>query len=236
MTTVRAVVFDAVGTLITPDPQAGVAYHLAGRRHGSLRSEADVVRRFADAFRRTSRQASSEPHRTDEATEQAFWRQVVEVVFDDLPPHPADRCFGDLFEHFGRPEAWKVYPDVAPSLKELNRRGFTLAVASNFDARLHAVFDGHPDLAPIHRRFVSSELGWRKPDRRFFSAVGQGLGVQPDQILYVGDEPESDIAAATAAGFQALLLRRRGPKGTDVLTDLGQLVNRIGPTPGDRGA
>src|SRR5262245_26831348 len=32
---VRAVVFDAVGTLITPDPPAPAVYSAVGRRHGS---------------------------------------------------------------------------------------------------------------------------------------------------------------------------------------------------------
>jgi putative hydrolase of the HAD superfamily len=232
MEAVRAIVFDAVGTLITPDPPAGVAYHLVGKRHGSRRSEAEVIRRFAEAFRRTLRETVPEPHRTDEMTERAFWRSVVRNVFDDLPPVATEACFIDLFEHFSRPDAWRVYPDAGPALRKLNGCELTLAVASNFDSRLHAVFGGYAELAPIVRRFVSSELGWRKPDGRFFGGVCAGLGLRPGEVLYVGDEPESDVAAATAAGLQAFLLRRAGPGGDGVLTDLTQLVGRIAPTSG----
>lgn len=229
MESIRAVVFDAVGTLITPDPPAGVAYHLAGRRHGSRRGEAEVIRRFTEAFRRTPREAVSEPHRTDEAVEREFWRSVVRDVFDDLSPEAVEACFVDLFEHFSRPDAWRVYPDVGPALGELSCRGLTLAVASNFDARLHAVFAGHRELAPIGRRFVSSELGWRKPDRRFFQGVCEGLSLPAGAVLYVGDEPESDVAAARAAGLRAFLLRRSGT-GDGALTDPAQIVGRIVPT------
>lgn len=226
----RAIVFDAVGTLITPDPSAGVAYHRAGRRYGSQLGEREVAARFSTAFRTTLRDAGPEPHRTDEPTERRFWRAVVRRVFDDLPPDAAAACFDDLFAHFARPESWRVYPDVRPALRELRRLGVTLAIASNFDARLHAVAAGHPELAALDRRFVSSEIGWRKPHPRFFQTVCENLGLPTADVLYVGDEPESDIASAQAAGLPAILLRRDGPPGPDVLTELTQLPTRLRPT------
>src|SRR5207302_1039003 len=49
---VRAVFFDAVGTLIHPEPPAGAVYAEVGRRHGSRLTAAEIARRFAAAFRR----------------------------------------------------------------------------------------------------------------------------------------------------------------------------------------
>ena len=47
---IRAVAFDAVGTLITPDPPVPVAYEAIGREFGS-RHSADALRpRFRAAF------------------------------------------------------------------------------------------------------------------------------------------------------------------------------------------
>ena len=48
---VRAVVFDAVGTVIHPDPPAAEVYVEVGRRFGSRLGMADIVGRFAAAFR-----------------------------------------------------------------------------------------------------------------------------------------------------------------------------------------
>ena len=221
----RAVVFDAIGTLVTPEPAAGVAYSEAGRRYGSRLAQPEVVRRFGAVFRETLRNPDREgdPHRTDEATERRFWSAVVSAVFDDLPQPGIEACFEDLLAHFAQPTAWRVYPDVAPTLRQLQSRGLKLAVASNFDRRLHAVFAGKSELAAIEHRFVSSEIGWRKPDRRFFAAVCEGLDSPADRILYVGDEPETDVAAATAAGMRSCLLARSGPTAAGVLTDLREL-------------
>ena len=49
---IQAVVFDAVGTLLHPDPAAGEAYAVVGRRLGSQLSLAEITRRFAVAFAR----------------------------------------------------------------------------------------------------------------------------------------------------------------------------------------
>lgn len=228
---VRAVVFDAVGTLITPDPPAGVVYHRVGERHGSERSVAEVTRAFGRAFRLATRGGPGEPHRTDETKERAFWHEVVRAVWDDLPRAAAEASFQELFDHFSRPAAWRAYADVAPALAALRERGLTLAVASNFDARLHRVFAGLPELQGIGRRFVSSEIGWRKPDRRFFAAVCEGLGLEPRHVLYVGDEPESDVAAAIDAGLNAILIERDGASGPGLVTELSQLPDLVGPTP-----
>ncbi len=219
----RAVVFDAVGTLITPDPPAGDAYHRVGQRHGSVQPVEEVRRRFTAAFRTTVRSVE-DPHRTDEPAEREFWRSVVETVFDELSPAAVEPCFLELFEHFADPNAWRVYPDVAPTLRQLRSMGLTVAVASNFDRRLHAVFDRHSDLAAIEHRFVSSEIGWRKPDARFFTTVCRELDCSPADVLYVGDDPSIDVAGAVAAGLPAILLRRSGPKETGVVSDLRELA------------
>lgn len=232
---IRAVVFDAVGTLITPQPDVVSVYFEMGRRHGSRRSPAAITGLFGRALAETTRgrSAAAEWCVTDESTEREFWRNVVGTVFGDLRGSAATACFEELFDHFSRPAAWRTYVDVAPVIARLRERGLTLAVASNFDTRLHRVFGGLPELQGIGRRFVSSEIGWRKPHERFFVAVCDGLGLHPQQVLYVGDEPESDVAAAVEAGLGAVLIRREGPCAPGVVTDLVEVADLIVPTTAD---
>lgn len=49
--------------------------------------------------------------------------------------------------------------------------------------------------------FLSEDLGFMKPDRRFFDAVLQKLAVPPDQCLVIGDDYKVDIAGAIAVGI-----------------------------------
>ncbi len=52
MLAIRAVFFDAVGTLIHPEPSAAKVYGEIGRRFGSRYSAAAIATRFVAAFRK----------------------------------------------------------------------------------------------------------------------------------------------------------------------------------------
>ena len=90
-------------------------------------------------------------------------------------------------------------------LPELASRGYTLALASNYDRRLRRVVAGLGALAPVKRLIISSEVGWRKPAAQFFAALSSAVALPPDQILYVGDDLTNDYDAARAAGLHAVL-------------------------------
>ena len=45
----------------------------------------------------------------------------------------------ELWDHFGRPSSWQVYPDVVPALRQMERSGLQIGIGSNFDGRLRSV-------------------------------------------------------------------------------------------------
>ncbi len=47
---------------------------------------------------------------------------------------------------------------------------------------------------------TSVGCGWRKPDPRAFETVADGLGVTPDSLIHVGDDPETDGGIETTGG------------------------------------
>jgi putative hydrolase of the HAD superfamily len=208
----RAAVFDAVGTLIHPDPPAAAVYAAAGHRFGSKLGEREIAARFAAAFGRQEAIDRARGLRTDEAREETRWRAIVAEVLDDVTDPEA--CFRHLYEHFARPSAWRAEPDAGATLARLARRGYRLGIASNFDHRLRRVLAGGEfrDLPLV----ISAEVGWRKPSAAFFAAVSRTLGVEPRQLLYVGDDPENDYERARAAGCGAILFDPRDRARADV--------------------
>jgi putative hydrolase of the HAD superfamily len=201
---IRAVFFDAVGTLLHPQPPAAEVYFTAAARLGSRLSLPTIAARFAAAFRRQEEHDFHAGLRTDEAREVARWRAIVGEVLDDVSDPEA--CFRELYDHFARPAAWRVEPDAAAVLTALADRGFALGMASNFDHRLRLVAAGLPELGPIRHLVLSSEVGWRKPAAAFFRAVCEQTGLPPKQVLFVGDDFANDYEGAHAAGLRALLL------------------------------
>jgi len=51
---------------------------------------------------------------------------------------------------------------------------------------------------------VTGPIGAPKPDRRAFGTIAAELRVAPEEAVYVGDDPERDIAGAAAAGFRTV--------------------------------
>jgi putative hydrolase of the HAD superfamily len=225
---VRWVVFDAVGTVIFADPPVHMAYHRIGRKHGSSITPEDASRRFRQAFAdRAATISASGDFATNEDRERQFWRDVVSTVLPDVPS--PDACFDELYTHFARPASWGCYVDVADAIEVLRSRKIDVAIASNFDSRLHSVIDGLPDLAEVRTRMISTEVGCKKPSRQFFDAVVSRCGVPANEILMIGDDIKDDIEAARSAGLHAIHLDRSQRSGAESISTLEELVSLVAP-------
>jgi putative hydrolase of the HAD superfamily len=200
---VCAVAFDAVGTLLFPQPPAAVVYAEAGGQFGSCLTEAEIAARFLTAFQGEEIIDRAQGFRTSEERELLRWQHIVGEVLDDV--RDPEACFQALFDHFSRPQAWRCNPEAASTLQALGESGYDLSIASNYDHRLRSVVRGKPELDRIGRLVISSEVGWRKPAPEFFAAIATAHGLAASQILYVGDDLVNDCEAAQAAGMRAVL-------------------------------
>ena len=86
--------------------------------------------------------------------------------------------------------------------------GYPLILVSNFDHAVTArralrTFGMENRFQAI---FISEEVGWRKPSKRFFDTVLEKTGRVAERCLYVGDDPHTDVYGATRAGFQVAWL------------------------------
>jgi FMN hydrolase / 5-amino-6-(5-phospho-D-ribitylamino)uracil phosphatase len=97
-----------------------------------------------------------------------------------------------------------LYPDVVAALERLGQR-FTLASLSNGNADLGRIGLGHRFAVSLNAR----QIGAAKPERRCFEQLAQQLALPASAIAYVGDDPQLDVAAARAAGFQSVWVNRR---------------------------
>jgi putative hydrolase of the HAD superfamily len=219
---IRGIVFDAVGTLIKPVPSVAEAYAAAARRQGVELDPEEARARFQVHFQSDKVHAKQGVLSTDEATERRRWRMIVTGVLPEVAD--TDRAFGELWDHFGRPDSWWCYPDVPAVLDSLAEQGISVCVGSNFDGRLRGVVNGLPELKDRAESLViSSEVGFRKPHPSFFRAACAQLGLPPAKVLCVGDDPENDVRGAIRAGLSALLLDR-GARVTDDLPHVPNLT------------
>jgi putative hydrolase of the HAD superfamily len=222
---VRAVFFDAVGTLLFPEPSAPVMYAEVAARHGLTLTPAEVRTRFVAAYLAEEEADVSAGWATSERREKDRWRRIV---FDTLAGvSDPDACYRFLFDHFARPPAWRVAPDAPETLATLSARGVSAGLGSNYDERLWPVLAGFPELTfPRELVLISAEVGVRKPGAEFFRRAARAAGCAVGEVLFVGDDLGNDYQGATAAGMPALLLDPLGrhPSVPHRLTRLAELV------------
>lgn len=229
----RHILFDAVGTLIYPDPPVAEVYAAAGARYGSCITQ-DLIRERFPAALLHAEQGGSMTHpdtlerpATSQSLEYARWQSIVRAIFDDVSSAAAEQLFAELWQHFSQPRHWTLYADVAPAWQALAVCGLSLGIASNFDARLASVCRGLPPLDQA-RLFVSAEVGYPKPSPRFFAAVANQLQAAPHEILLVGDDLVRDIHGARQAGWHVLQIDRHATaSGEGVIRDLREVTARL---------
>lgn len=102
----------------------------------------------------------------------------------------------------------KLRPEAHPTLAGLKERGCILGVISNTisETQVANTLEKH-DLDKYFDTVQASALaGSRKPDPRMLLRASEELGVQPEQCMYVGDNPSRDILGARNAGYGWALL------------------------------
>ena len=208
--TIKAVFFDAAGTLIKPARSVGESYAAIAAKHGKEVSSTNITERFRTCFDAAPRLAF--PGATEDtvaALERDWWKSLVAQVFEPWSPFVRfEEYFAELFAYFASPNAWTLYPEVLETLTSLKERGLILDVISNFDSRLVRILDGLGAGAQFENIFVSSRVGYAKPDGRIFNAALSCHGLAPAQALHVGDSEINDLSGANQAGIKGILVER----------------------------
>ena len=137
-----------------------------------------------------------------------------EEVMDDLfrlkGIDPAPLRLGiqaaQLFRIFSL-EYVKLYPHVPEALAELRQKGFRLWLLSNaqhvftaYEIRYLGLEDAFDKI------YISSDYQCRKPDVRFFRALLEEQGLDPEKCLMIGNDLHTDIGGAKNAGLDTLYM------------------------------
>lgn len=196
---IRAVLFDAGGTLIHMDAErasraAGIAYDAAafGQAYDAALAE---IRRWVLA----------NPQSTDSQRMPLFLGAILLRL--GVPEGQRRQAAGAIAAEHRRANLWSRGAEDAPeTLEALRTRGYRLAVVSNADGRVRGLLEE----AGLSRYFEfvvdSAEIGVEKPDPRIFQAAAARLDLPPFACAYVGDIYEIDVLGARAAGLTPILI------------------------------
>ncbi|HEY7574607.1 MAG TPA: HAD-IA family hydrolase [Thermoanaerobaculia bacterium] len=230
---IRAIFFDAGATLLYPDPPVEEVYARVFSEDGARFSARQLSDALAATWIAVQTEKASDRY-GGVSGEAEFWRDFLRRVRGLLDGHELTQdAFEALASHFRRAEAWKVFPDVVPTLERLAEASLPLAVVSNWDSFLPRLLEAH-GLAPFFRTVsVSAIEGTGKPEAEIFRRTCSRLAVAPEAVLHVGDSPRDDYEGARAAGLRALLLDRddRHPRFPERIRSLSELSRRLAGAP-----
>jgi putative hydrolase of the HAD superfamily len=218
---IKAIFFDAVGTLFYLPKSVGYHYAFVGAEIGLRLDEQQLDQAFAATWKQMPpRQAIAAPRENDDKD---WWREFVDLLLDQVAPSlnelDRDNFFEIAYEHFAEAGVWELYSEVTDILQKLRPR-FQLAIVSNFDGRLRMILEQLGISKFFTHVFVSSEIGTDKPDPEIFGRALNFVHLSADQVLHVGDDPDRDWKAARATGLSVFELDRKKNSLRDLLTTL----------------
>ena len=226
----RAVLLDALGTLVELEaPAPRLRHELAGRL-GLYVSEEDAQRAIAAeiAYYRVHLGEGRDP-----PSLAALRRRCAEVLWHELSGDepgaaPQIEIVVDVLMaslHF------RAFEDAPGALAALRKLGLAVVVVSNWDSSLPETLD-HVGLAGLLDGVVTSaQAGVRKPGGAIFERALALAGARPEEAVHVGDSVAEDVEGARAAGIDAVLLARREARSGVApqirsLTELPALLRR----------
>ena len=121
---------------------------------------------------------------------------------------------------------WVEPPIFEDSKEFFEKSTLPIYIVSNIDtADIMQAIDYH-GLKPAGV-FTSEDAGSYKPRKELFELALQRTGLNPDEVIHIGDSISSDVKGASAVGINTLWLNRFGksvPDGVNSITSLPEAL------------
>lgn len=104
------------------------------------------------------------------------------------------------------------YPeDNKETLEYLKSKEYRLAIVSNFDyaPTAHMLLQENNLTQLFEVIVISEEVGWRKPKDIIFQSAVNNLDINPEDILFVGDNYSADVIGSKSMGMDAAWINRK---------------------------
>ena len=103
-----------------------------------------------------------------------------------------------------------LVPEAEEMLEALKNKGYRLFAASNSFGHLQrSRLEQAGILHYFEDTFISMDIGYDKPDIRFYQEALRRAGLKSGEVLMIGDSMTTDIEGAKNAGIDALFFDRR---------------------------
>ncbi|MFC4552083.1 MULTISPECIES: HAD family hydrolase [Halorussus] len=155
----------------------------------------------------------------DADSREPIFAEILEAEGSDADPAALAAAYRDAVG-----DALVSVPGVEGMLADLKEE-YRLGLLTNGSVRAQqSKLDRFDWLDDFEAVVITGNLDAGKPDERAFKAVLDALGVEPEQAVYVGDDPDADVRGAKGAGMYAVQVVFEG--GPDPAPEVDAYVER----------
>ena len=203
---IKAVFWDIDNTILDYEKCSERALEAVCRR---FRTEYSAE--LLNSFRRIDEELWERQNREELTVEEVFRKRAEEMLAVMGLNQPTDAFVDTFAEEFG--EAAELVDGVEQALAECRDNGCILYCASNGvrAMQIHRL-EKAGLLGMFQDVYVSDEIGYEKPDRRFFDVCLQRSGVNKEEALMIGDGKLTDIEGAMGAGWHVCWFDKKDTK------------------------
>ncbi len=228
----KAVFFDFVGTLITKAGENITHQNIMRevlRRVG--KTDLDVMQLWKEYEAESSamfKELAGKPYVKIKDVDTRAMQKVAERYGFTLPEN-FWRITITMHERYG-----ELFPDAVDTIKALRNLGLHVGIITDSD---NDYIEAHLKALGIYNLFdtitTSEDAGFYKPHPRPFQLALEKAGVEPEDALYVGDNPAKDCVGARNIGMTSVLFdpeasKRELWKNCDfVISNLSEVVDIV---------
>lgn len=212
------VLFDAGGTLLGTNTSSEFWFEQffvdACAEQGCVVTVNDVH----EVLRNAMRSRHFDTRCSSDADSRNFWLHIYKAAFADLmgpkamtrhTPAYIEHLAADYIDRFQDGEFVRLFPDARQALEDVRARGLKMGIVSNFSTYL-VDFLKKLEIDEFFDFVVTSAAeGCEKPGGDIYRLAISRCGVStPEQIVFVGDNPDEDYRPALRHGMYPLLIDR----------------------------
>ena len=103
------------------------------------------------------------------------------------------------------------YPFAIPTLEKIREMGYKTGLITNSDTHVQErkleMLGLYPYLDEI---VISGAVGYRKPQKEIFQLMADKLGIETNEMMFVGDHPAFDVDGSRNAGCIPVWVKTTG--------------------------
>ncbi len=218
---IKAVLFDLGGTLVKGQPVSEVTGKIL-KAQGIERSTEEIE------------QARTAAEKNVDIGElpilgEAFWHKWNGHVLNNLGirdnvPFLAERI-AKLWWQYSDVE---LYPDARETLRLLRQGGLKIGLVTNgLESDVREILSKVGLTGFFDVEIASDTVGKIKPCKEMFLHAITKLGIQPQEVIFVGDSVEHDYRGAKKCGLKALLIDRDDSVKEEDVEKIGSLTELL---------